>query len=285
MFIFCSNGSNTKSDILSKVNPLVQSWEKATSNDQNFFNYVKVNQHDDGWGSYQYYINNANNEHFSIQKSSIPAFNEKQFVNISEENFNNYILLRHARKASPSMPITLSQNHPFVNETGTIVLAHNGTLDKEVLRNLLQEKLTTIDNLSDTQILNLLLKERFGTETTADTINLFETWKELLFQIKQQHKEKNLNYSMNFIFILKNTTTKNFYVFYSTVYSNPASKEYLNFYFGKSNNNFLISSSTIIDYFNKDSHQQAKSLNLAILPNNTVGLVSLQNLEIKQEQI
>ena len=288
MFLYATNGSHSSSDVHSQVDPLLQSWQMASSNDQNLFNLYKVNQHDDGWGSYQYFVTGSEkNEHFSVQKSTTPVFEEKPVLNISNHNdVTNYILLNHARKASPQMPITLSQNHPYVNEPGTTILAHNGTLNKEILVSLLKEKISTSDNLSDTQILNLILEEKFGSETdSSEPKLLFSIWKRLVSQIKELHKEKDENYSMNFIFLLKNISTNNFYVFYSTVYSNPESKEYLKFYLGKHKTDFLLSSSTIIDYFMKDFQECAKSWNIELLPNNTIGIVNLHNFEKLEDQI
>ena len=74
-------------------------------------------------------------------------------------------------------------------------------------------------------------------------------------------------------------------MFYSTVYSNPESKEYLKFYLGKHNTDFLLSSSTIIDYFMKDFQECAKSWNIELLPNNTIGIVNLHNFEKLEDQI
>ena len=278
-FLFYSNGTNFAPDVVSTVDPVLQSWKQATSNDKYLYELVKINQHDDGWGSFNYYLCEQGKEHFSVQKSSEPAFKEDHSLTVNKKMTSNFILLNHARKASPKMPITLNQNHPFVNEQGTSILAHNGTLDKNILSEFLNNcQALDMDNLSDTQVLNVILKEKFGEITTTDYKILFQAWKELIEQIKTKHKEKGINYSMNLIFLLKNSQTNNFYMFYTTAYSNSASKNYLDFYCGVSNNNIVLSSSTIIDKYMKDFPDQYKQWNFQVLPNNTVGVVNLQDL-------
>ena len=284
-FIYCSNDFNTASNILADVKPFVNCWENATKDDQNFFQYLKVNQHDDGWGSFQYYNSENNKEHFSVHKSSEPAFKDKHSYTINSNTIKNYILLNHARKASPSMPITLNQNHPYVNESGTLILAHNGTLNKDILLSLLNNKPTSIEDLSDTEILNLLLKEKFDKNSEIDCKILLRDWKILISEIKEIHIQKNISYSMNLIFLLKNTSTNSFYVFYSSVYANIAGKKYLDFYTGNYDNKFLISSSTIIDFYNKDYSGNAKKWNLKVLPNNSIGIINLYNKEKLEELI
>ena len=270
------------------VDPLLQNWKKSAENDQYLYKLVKLNQHDDGWGSFNYYQNEHGKEHFSVQKSSEPSFKENHSLSVNKKSISNYILLNHARKASPKMPITLNQNHPFVNDQGTTILAHNGTLDKKILSDFLNESnKLDMDNLSDTQILNIILKEKFGEETIIDYKTLFKEWKELIQQIKTKHNEQQIDYSMNLIFLVKNSQSNTFYMFYSTVYSTASKTTYspidiknaLDFYSGVSNNNIVLASSTIIVNFKKEFPDKYKNWNFQILSNNTVGVVNLKDLE------
>ena len=162
LFFYCRSNPSSSSELHSDVDPLINSWTNASKYDHIFFKYKKVSQHDDGWGSYQYFSTVNGKDHTNLTKSSEPAFTENHDIKIDINQTNNFLLLNHARKASKSMPISLNQNHPFVNEAGTFVFVHNGTVNKDVVRSLLTNKPINMDDLSDTQLLFSLIKEKIS---------------------------------------------------------------------------------------------------------------------------
>ncbi len=275
LFITLFNGLCSKSTVLSTSNPLIESWKKATENDQSFFDFESLRQHDDGYGSFQYLLSpNNGKEQFTISKNFNPAFTVEHNLDLFSDNVSNFILLKHARKASKSMPISLDQNHPFSNETGTLILAHNGTLNKEIMLDLLKTKPDAIDYLSDTQLLFNVLKEQFDPSKFLDPNELFQAWKSLVDQIKKAHSNQNKHYSMNLLFLLKNQQTKSFNLLYTSCYSNPLAEDYLKFYLGKESNLDVLCSSTVVEYLERDYTEIFQKLNLHVIPNGTVGLIS-----------
>ncbi len=279
MIFFCSKESIASNELSTMINPFIKSWVNATSNDHIFFDFKKVSQHDDGWGSYQHFTTSDDKEHMSLIKSSNPAFTENHDFKISFDLINNFILLNHARKASKSMPISLNQNHPFINESGTFVFVHNGTLNKEAILKLLETKPRYVDNLSDTQLLFSLIKERFS--ETMNQEELFANWKILVTELKKIHLEKKKAYSMNFLFLIKRHDTKSFNLLYSSLFSNIAGEHYYRLYQGKDNNQVFISSSTVFDYYEEDFGDFKNKWAIDSLANGTIGLIDTTTLEIK----
>lgn len=172
------------------------------------------------------------------------------------------------------MPISLNQNHPFVNETGTLILAHNGTLDKKVILSLFTNKPSSIDDLSDTQLLFSLLKERYDPEKLVDQNQLFQSWKELLLKIKTEHSKQIINYSMNILFLVKNPSTKSFNLLYCSMYSDQLAENYLKLYSGKDQKMSVLCSSTVVNFLEKDYPDELKKWNLQVIPNGSIGIIS-----------
>ena len=277
LFVFCGTGTHSKSDLFSNLNPLVDSWRKATERDETFLKYRNVSCHDDGYGTFQYFKTENNKEHISVNKSSIPAFRENHTVNLEYDTIDDFVGLFHARKASPGMPLKLAQNHPLIDENGAMIVAHNGTIDKNIVFSLLDTKPKNIDHLSDTQLFFLLAKQVFDSKSSTDKKNLFEEWKLLISKLKALHIAQNLRYSMNIILLLKDVQNDIFDLFYSSLYSDPRGKDYFDFYVARNDNNFLICSSTIMDFFEKDYPTNKTSWKIETLPNNAIGLVNLQS--------
>ena len=187
LLFYCISKPGSPSDLFSQAMSFINSWISASNYDHIYFNYKKISQHDDGWGSYQFFSTANGKDHTCLTKSSEPAFTENHDIKIAVNQINNFLFLNHARKASKPMPISLNQNHPFVNEAGTLVFAHNGTANKEVIRSLLTNKPENMDNLSDTQLLFSLVKEKFSDGMSQE--ELYITWKDLLSVLQKRHQQ------------------------------------------------------------------------------------------------
>ncbi len=79
--------------------------------------------HTDGWGCY---LKNSDNNIFCY-KNINPVYEDKI------DNFNSYLGIFHARKASPGLPHGMLQLHPFLADNS--VFAHNGTIKDANLDN------------------------------------------------------------------------------------------------------------------------------------------------------
>ena len=147
MFLLVSDG-DTERNILKAV---LSSFKKAA----HFDKYLKsaLKQHPDGWGCVSFDLTNVGKNGF-IYRSKKPAFEDNLLTTIVNSDIfeHNFLLLSHARKASPGTPLKLAQVHPFEKSINDMViyLAHNGTISKEFLKSKFQ---VSSEGLSDTQML------------------------------------------------------------------------------------------------------------------------------------
>lgn len=285
MFVTFFTGDCSQNELLEWSHPLITSWKKASEDDHNFYALRKVRQHDDGWGVYQYFKAPNGKEQYSLTKNFTPAFESNHPFTIDFDTVTNFISLYHARKASLSMPISLNQNHPYVNENGTLILAHNGTMNKDVILSLLTTKPRSTDNLSDTQLFFSLLKERFDTTASTNSQALYQTWKTLIDQIKVLHVQASKRYSINLFFLIKDPATKLFSLLYTSLYSDPLSEDYLKIYAGKDNQIDVLCSSTVADYLENDFPAIFKKLGLHSIPNGSIGLISQNSVVDKIQEV
>ena len=284
LLLVLADGHWFSDELLKGVNKMVASWKKATEYDSNFFNFEGESKHDDGFGLYRYYLTKNDKNYFSLTKNSEPAFLENQKLEINRSEIKNFILLNHARKASKSMPISINQNHPFVNESGNRILAHNGTLKKKILLEFIKHKPDSIENVSDTQLLFTLLQETFGVVEKSDSQEILKRWKRLISSIRDRHKILNEPYSMNLIFLLKTQNNRSFKLLYSTMYSNPLGENYFKLYSGIFENMRILCSSTVYDYLKIDYPDFFDQGVFNILPNDAMGLID-QEPTVKSEQL
>ena len=285
MFVFCSNRNDSSSNIIEHARPFVSSWIKSSEDDYNFPIYPTIKKHDDGWGSFQYFLTEDQREHIQLQRKPTPIFKDDYTLSIDTNDPQHYILLNHSRKASPSMPISLDQNHPFVSESGNLVLIHNGTTNKDVLNTFLKEPLTDLDNISDTQVLFMILKEKFDNDNNFPLSENYTIWKKLVDDIKDKHAEQQVHYSLNLILLVKEQSTDSFNVFYSSIYSRLNFDKYLNLYEFKNTNYTVICSSTIKEYYEKEFADNLKTYTVRLLPNGAVGMVNITTNEQQEEKI
>ncbi len=98
--------------------------------------------HSDGWG-----IVTISNDKIEHVRSSKPVFESD-----SPELINSGIMLMHARKASPGEPAGALMSHPYVYSDNdyTVFLAHNGSLNKNVLAQKLGIK--SVDHDTDSSV-------------------------------------------------------------------------------------------------------------------------------------
>ena len=285
MFLFSSKHASTSSKILNQVNPIINSWIKSTELDPLFIEPGETQQHDHGYGSYQCFSSEPKKENILLSKSWKPAFEDRPYIKLNGESVSQYFLLNHARKASKSMPISINQNHPFVNESGTLILAHNGTLSKKILISLLKHEDIFPENLSDTQILFTILKDRFEDKNSDNIEELYNNWKELITVIKQIHENQKKDYSMNLLFLVKNIENNSFTLFFTSSYSELDKEKYFKLYLFENSNFEVFSSSTIKDYLEKEFSDDYKTWNIKTIDNNSIGFFNLVSNNYFVEQL
>jgi predicted glutamine amidotransferase len=287
-FYFCNNNNNNNiaSSLISEA--ILDCWIESTNNDPNLFEFQNLNKHDDGWGMWQYIyykLGGKISEEFKLQKNSNPAFLEKPRISFPIGEFKKYFLLLHARKASPNMPISLNQNHPFANESGNLILIHNGTLNKDLLLSLLNNKPSITANNSDTQLFFQFLKQKFEELPVFDDLSLFLKWEDILSSVKNLHQQNSFNFSMNLLFLVKNPENNNFFLLYSSLYSNLKGKSYFDFFHLSNQTQNLICSSTIKENFERKYPELFETFEVKLLPNNTIGLINLDSLNMRTKII
>jgi predicted glutamine amidotransferase len=218
--------------------------------------------HDDGWG--RVLITKGRSMTIIKYKSLNPIFNEdhrKVFV----DNIKDFIVdVVHARKRSKGMPKNLISTQPIevLTYSGTTVfIAHNGTLDKKALINLLDKRLdeNAIKMCSDTCLLALYLSERLSNTIEVDLLN---------------ELKKITASALNLIILL--ISEPSIEILFGSYYKRH--HDYYKLYLGKVGENYIIASSSIVDFYIPRS-----DIKWEIIGNGTYHkfLINLETLNIK----
>ena len=222
--------------------------------------------HDDGWGRVLVQINKRG---ISVTKyrSLTPIFEERE--NIIPKNVSGIIVdIVHARKRSKDMKQNLISTQPIEvlgSDGSMIYVAHNGTLDKQILLNMIPLKMSeeAIDKCSDTCLLAFYLSQRPSDLLTRDLLD----------------KLKEITVSALNLIILK-FLDKEVKVLFGSYYKK--NHDYYKMYLGIYKDNYIIASSTLIDFYKFS--EEAK---WNIIENGKYGVISidLENLRIKFNEI
>ncbi len=116
----------------------------------------KDESHDDGWG---YVVVGPSSR--TVYKSLRPVFEDVRGRQYLKEVLDDewFLAVLHARKAARGQPVSLENVHPMCVHSamyGLICVSHNGTVDKDKLAELIEER-DKKERLNDTYFLAALL--------------------------------------------------------------------------------------------------------------------------------
>jgi len=218
--------------------------------------------HDDGWGRVLVQINKGG---ISVTKyrSLTPIFEEREKV--IPRNVSGIIVdIVHARKRSKNMRKNLISTQPIevLGSDGSIIyVAHNGTLDKQALIDMIQLKIPeeVTNKCSDTCLLAFYLSRRPSDILTRDLLDKLE----------------KITVSALNLIILK-LLDKEVKVFFGSYYKK--NHDYYKMYLGIYKDNYIIASSTLIDFY-----KFSKEVEWNVIENGKYDVISidLESLKIK----
>ncbi|UCG01911.1 MAG: hypothetical protein JSW11_20205 [Candidatus Heimdallarchaeota archaeon] len=245
-------------------------WLKSTKNDH-YLNQVygvpiRNCVHKDGWGVVTLGTDHNGKIKWEHKNQDLkPAFSYKKnsltqsIINSPFLKSTNQILLAHARRASVSMPVTFQQVQPLLIHEDTnlrkIFLSHNGTLNSDILYELLDTSSQPSNQVSDTQLLSWYIKQRLLEESSTNHIEDF--WIPILQELIDKHQEENTNYQMQLIMAEVNDDQPQLIICSALSDRSNAYMPYYRLFIGNYNNFRVICSSTVVDNY-KNKHNVSK---------------------------
>ena len=250
-----------KGTVLDRLTTLLDLIKQASKNDPllNIASNSKRKAHSDGWG---YALLTKNTSIY--YKSLAPIYNDvKGFTNLldtikSLEN-EEVVLLVHTRAASEgSINMVNTQPIKYSTSITEFFLAHNGTLYKERLLQILNIKHSNTENLSDTYLAGLYIAY---TLESLDTNSLLKA-----YRILANYTKSAFNTISIFIPFQEDTIViiTNYYVT-----QEPAKTRYYQLFIEEKNNYTAYYSSTI---YMLDEEKNAKPIHnntIHVIKNNT----------------
>jgi len=168
--------------------------------------------HKDGWGLVTLGTDHNCNIKWEYKTQDLkPAFSYRKnsltrmVIGSPFLNSTHQILSAHARRASATMPVTFQQVQPILihddKDSRKIFLSHNGTLDSNILIDLLEGESHQIraKDFSDTQFLCWYISQKLEEKTNKNSIDGF--WIPILQEVIDRHDEENINYQMQLIMV------------------------------------------------------------------------------------
>lgn len=147
--------------------------------------------HGDGWG-----LAFRRNREMVIEKEGTPAYEDKKFQELAS-GITTDLLVASVRLATPGIPITKENAHPF--RVGDLILVHNGTIKEGLERSSESDTLDFLRwisknwNREDKNLIELLRKASNSWIYTS--LSFLMTDGEKLYVFRQTLKEpKKLNY-------------------------------------------------------------------------------------------
>ena len=220
--------------------------------------------HKDGWGvvtlgadhngsiKWEYKTQDLNPA-FSYRKNSLA----RMVISPPFLNSTHQILSAHARRASATMPVTFQQVQPLlihdVKNSRKIYLSHNGTLNSDILIDLLGVESREKD-FSDTQFLSWYINRNLEDRSNENSIDDF--WIPILQEVIDRHDEENINYQMQLILV--DTDDHPQLIICSAL--SEQSEAYIPYYrlfIGKYEDFRVVCSSTIVDKY-KSKHETSE---------------------------
>ncbi|MFX0093356.1 MAG: hypothetical protein ACFFBD_16490, partial [Candidatus Hodarchaeota archaeon] len=269
------------------INAIISSWIKSAEDDPmlNILHPALTNilpGHPHGWGLLTWSQNTFNGTDLNYKRTIQPLgrTHETQVQQWLQTNLSSAVLHfigGHTRRASPSMPISLIQIHPFVLDLdpffSSMFFMHNGTTDKEALNTLLQKPFSSsaLYRYSDTQIMALAFKEHLVTNESPLNLSFI-----LDFVSKVINSHQMLNWSgLQLILGIVTPSSKELSKIWYVSCVNPAYHtdpeallNYFQLYLGQKNSQYFFCSSTIQHYFEKSFPSE---INWQIIPNFQIG--------------
>ncbi len=223
--------------------------------------------HDDGWGRVLFQIN-ENKPSLIRYRSLVPIFNDIR-ENVIPQNVNGFMIdIIHARKKSKGMEKNLASTQPigFLSSAGSeIFIAHNGTLDKHALIDMLpfRPSENMIKECSDTCFLSFYLSDKIS---KMPITSIIEKLKDITISA--------LNLMILYLF---DTEAK---IIFGSYYKRA--HDYYKVYLGSFKNAYLIASSTLVNFYNFN-----KKIKWRMLENGeyNIMLVNLKSHKIKIREL
>ncbi len=221
--------------------------------------------HDDGWGRV---LIQAGKKGISVTKyrSLTPIFEEREKV--IPNNVDGVIVdIIHARKRSKGMKQNMISTQPIevLGSDGSIIyVAHNGTLDKQALINMIPLRMPEeiIDKCSDTCLLALYFSQRPSEILSKDLIS----------------KLKEITISALNLIIIKLLDNEVEVIFGSYYKRNH---DYYKMYLGIYKGNYIIASSTLVDFY-----KPSEEVEWNVIENGKYDAISidLENLRVTHKE-
>ncbi len=260
---------------MSLIKDILTSWGMAAENDPLLqkvcpkkWNVPPAHKH--GWGVLVWTKSFKNCIHINYKRSEDPL-KLKNIEGITEniafqlQYAEQYVIIGHARLASPNTPLSIDQVHPFLLELEAFetvfFLQHNGTINKQALNRLLTKPYDneTLEQRSDTQLLTEYMKGILQEEEPTR-----ETLLTALKKVIEEHITRNLYWSgmqliLGILPLNLNSVPKVWYFSCANPDYEPQNSlcpkdfdllwGYLELFYGKSTTTHIIASSTVKHYF------------------------------------
>ncbi len=198
----------------------------------------------------------------------------------SEQKWNSQrALVLHSRKASPNTPISVIQNQPipvhFPTQQKTIFLSHNGSVDREVVNELLSfphqlQNQKEMERYSDTEMLSWLIGEWYQKHQDQIQDHL---WLSFFRHLIDKHEEREKSFAMMIHLLEISSTNINFILISAVSEDNLHKMEYYQQYHVSFETVNVFCSSTVYDRFKSGESSRTYSIESEARINNNSVLI------------